>query len=311
MDGIDSARMGRESMTTQRRADRTRRAGLAVVVLLALAGLGASHDALASGGAVLTTPKRVVPGSTVTVKISGFPAGSAARIQMLVANNPPSNCCASLLYPPVGKPRLVVSANGTLTIRWRVPTTYLQCTDVPCERHPPPNNVRRYQIGQRVEIFILTDSGSAFASAFAIVARKAKGCTGSTWHRLKCDAAKLKTVVACGFEIAAFGPLKAIKGIRIIKGFYDTRKVSKALQPVYKVYNDLMRLHLQNGTTGARIWKKLQKAKKIKDLVNDLIDVGKLVADTHDKNFEQFVKDAADLAGVGSCVDLVLGDASP
>ena len=133
------------------------------------------------------------------------------------------------------------------------------------------------------------------------------GCADSVWHRLACNAGRLKTVASCGLEIAGFGALKAIKGIKVIKGSYDARKVSKALQPVYKVYNDLMRLRLKNGTTGAEIWKKLQKARKVKDLVGDLIDVGKLIGDTHDKSFEQFVKDFADLAGVGSCVDLVVG----
>lgn len=126
------------------------------------------------------------------------------------------------------------------------------------------------------------------------------------WHRLSCDAAKLKTVAACGVEVAAFGPLKALRGIKVIHGFYDTRKISAALRPVYKVYNDLMRLRLKGGVTGAQVWRQLRRAKTIKQLVSDVIDVGKLVVDTHDKNFRKFIQDFADLAGVGACVHLVL-----
>jgi hypothetical protein len=139
------------------------------------------------------------------------------------------------------------------------------------------------------------------------VTGKAGTCAGSTWHRLVCDAAKLKTVAECGIEVAAFGPLKALKGIKIIRGLYDTRKVSGALRPVYLVYDDLMKLHLKNGLTGADLWRKLQQARSVKDLVSDLIDVGKLVTDTKDKSFTHFVRDFADLVGVGDCVHLVIG----
>jgi hypothetical protein len=139
------------------------------------------------------------------------------------------------------------------------------------------------------------------------VTHKAGTCTGSTWHRLLCDAAKLKTIVECGVEVAAFGPLKALRGIKIIKGLYDTRKVSGALRPVYQVYDDLMKLHLRNGLTGADLWRKLQKARTVKDLVNNLIDVGKLVTDTKGKSFTRFVRDFTDLIGVGACVHLVIG----
>ncbi len=134
-----------------------------------------------------------------------------------------------------------------------------------------------------------------------------KGCSGSLWHRLVCNAEKLKTIADCGVEVAAFGPLKALKGIKIIKGLYDTRKVSGALRPVYQVYDDLMRLHLRNGLTGADLLRKLQKARTVKDLVNDLIDVGRLVTDTKDRSFTHFVRDFADLVGVGACVHLVIG----
>lgn len=132
-----------------------------------------------------------------------------------------------------------------------------------------------------------------------------KHCAGSLWHRLACNARKLKTVAQCGLAIASFGVLKGIKGIKVIKGFYDTHKVSDALRPAYTVYNDLMRLRLKNGTTGSQLWARLQKARTIKELVSDVIDVGRLVTDTRDRHFEQFVKDFADLAGVGACVDLV------
>ena len=78
-----------------------------------------------------------------------------------------------------------------------------------------------------------------------------------------CAAKKLKSAVACSAEIAAFGPLKALKGIKVIKGFYNTGKFSEALKPVYKLYDYLMKVRFRNGLTGAQVWKKLQRAKSI------------------------------------------------
>jgi hypothetical protein len=109
---------------------------------------------------------------------------------------------------------------------------------------------------------------SPFVKSLSLLA---SACAGSLWQRLRCDSAKVKAVASCGLEIVGFGALKAIRDVKIIRGLYDTHKVSQAVQPVYKVYNDLMKLHLKNGMTGAAIWKKLQKAKTITDLVDDLI----------------------------------------
>jgi hypothetical protein len=140
----------------------------AALLLAAALSVGLTGAALGSDGPVLVAPKRVVPGSRVMVAISGFPAGSAVRIQMAVAHNPPANCCASVPYPRIGWRGLVVPANGRLRIRWRVPTTYHQCIDVQCDRHPPPNNIRRYRPGQRVEILV-SNSASDFASVYATI----------------------------------------------------------------------------------------------------------------------------------------------
>ncbi len=70
-----------------------------------------------------------------------------------------------------------------------------------------------------------------------------------------------------------------------------------------------MKLRLSNGLTGADLWRKLQKARTVKDLVSDIIDVGKLVTDMKDRSFTDFARDFADLVGVGACVHLVIGGA--
>jgi hypothetical protein len=132
-------------------------------------------------------------------------------------------------------------------------------------------------------------------------------CGTTIVERLICAAKKLKSIAACSAEIAAFGPLKALKGIKIIKGFYNTHKYREALRPVYKLYNDVMKLRFRN-VTGAELWMVLKNAKSISGLVKDVADYIALGTDPNGKNFKEFAKDFADLVGVGDCVDLALGD---
>jgi hypothetical protein len=136
--------------------------------------------------------------------------------------------------------------------------------------------------------------------------RKKPPCGTTTVARLICAAKKLKSVVACSAEIAAFGPLKALKGIKVIKGLYNTGKFSEALKPVYKLYDDLMKVRFRNGVTGAEVWKKLQRAKSISELVGDVADSITFGFDPSGEHLIAFAKDFADLVGVGDCVDLAL-----
>ena len=148
---------------------------LTVVLMFGVLGCATLGVARASGSAALVAPKHLVPGRLAILKISGFPPGSAIRVQVQVAYDPPSNCCASSVYPAIGRPGLSVPSNGALTIRWRVPTTYEQCVDYQCQRQPPPNNTRHYVPGQRVEVSVATDSfatggpGGAFAFAYTVM----------------------------------------------------------------------------------------------------------------------------------------------
>ena len=136
--------------------------------------------------------------------------------------------------------------------------------------------------------------------------RKKPPCGTTTVARLICAAKKLKSVAACSAEIAAFGPLKALKFIKVIKGFYNTGKFSEALRPVYKLYDDLMKVRFRNGVTGAQVWKKLERAKSISELVQDVADSVILGFDPSGEHLREFAKDFADLVGVGDCVDLAL-----
>jgi hypothetical protein len=135
--------------------------------------------------------------------------------------------------------------------------------------------------------------------------RKNPPCGTTTVARLICAAKKLKSAAACSVEIAAFGPLKALKGIKVIKGLYNTQKYREALQPVYKLYDDLMKLRFRN-VTDAKIWETLQRAKSISELVKDVADYITLGLDPSAEHFKEFAKDFADLVGVGDCVDLAL-----
>jgi len=108
-------------------------------------------------GSALTAPAKLVPGTTVTLQVSGFPPGANVSVLVGVHYNPPANCCGSPIYPAAGDPPLVTDPNGSLTFGWPVPTTYEQCVDVPCTNNPPPGNTHRYTPGQRVNIFVETD----------------------------------------------------------------------------------------------------------------------------------------------------------
>ena len=104
----------------------------------------------------------------------------------------------------------------------------------------------------------------------------------------------------------AFAPLKIISGIKIIKGLYRISNIKKELRPTYTLYNDLKKVQFKKGITFAKAWKTLKDAKTVKELLDNLIDIGKLVRDTSGIHFKQFVHDFADLVGVDACVDLIL-----
>ncbi len=140
----------------------------------------------------------------------------------------------------------------------------------------------------------------------AFFTRKKPPCGTTAVERLICAAEKLKSVVACSAEIAAFGPLKALKAIKVIKGLYNADKYREVLRPVYKLYDYLMKVKFRNGLTGAEVWKKLQRATSISELVHDVADSIIFGLDPSGEHFQEFAKDFADLVGVGDCVDLAL-----
>ena len=119
----------------------------------------------------LVAPSRMLPGTTVTLYVSGFPVGSRVRVQ--VVRTPVTNCCASTTYPHIGHTGLPVGRTGSLTIRWRVPMTYVQCVSYSCAKDPPPNNVRQFRPGQHVEVDVAADglfNGElAIATSYAII----------------------------------------------------------------------------------------------------------------------------------------------
>jgi len=136
--------------------------------------------------------------------------------------------------------------------------------------------------------------------------RKKPSCGTTAVARLICAAKKLKSVAACGAEIVAWAPLKALKFIKVIKGLYNTHKYPEALRPVYQLYDFLMKVRFRNGLTGAEVWKKLQRAKSISELVGDVADSIILGFDPSGEHFQELAKGFADLVGVGDCVDVAL-----
>lgn len=67
-----------------------------------------------------------------------------------------------------------------------------------------------------------------------------------------------------------------------------------------------MKVRFRNGLTGAEVWKKLQRATSISELVKDVADSIALGLDPTAEHLKEFAKDFADLVGVGDCVDLAL-----
>jgi hypothetical protein len=184
-----------------------------------------------------------------------------------------------------------------------------------------------YASGTLVTLFATPSAGSTFAGwsgcdttdadfcavtitadrgVTAFFTRKKPACGTTAVERLICAAEKVKSVVACSAEIAAFGPLKALKAIKVIKGLYNADKYREALRPVYKLYDYLMKVKFRNGLTGAEVWKRLQRATSISELVHDVADSIIFGLDPSGEHFQEFAKDFADLAGVGDCVDLAL-----
>jgi hypothetical protein len=157
------------------------------------------------------------------------------------------------------------------------------------------------------------------------------GTSPSLYQKLKCYWNKLgalKSAVACTGDLLAwgFGPLKLLKGVKTLKGLYDLRRAGK-LKPFYKVFNrfisTLQRLNKLLAKPAPSITKLLEaiRSKKVRtayDLTKVVFAWGLAAASSvspADRKefvafFDEFVRDFADLAGVGDCVDLLLGDGS-
>jgi len=124
----------------------------------------------AADAATIVAPSQLVPGHTVRLQLSGFPAGDRIYVQLGVVTNPVANCCVSFTYPSFGKQAgIPVDSSGSLRLDWAVPTTYVQCPSTACLANPPPNNTRRYVTGQHVYVAAFDASDSAFAKADAVI----------------------------------------------------------------------------------------------------------------------------------------------
>jgi Divergent InlB B-repeat domain/NHL repeat len=230
---------------------------------------------------------------------------------------PPANTSPPMV-PPVNNTSYTLSVSLAGTGMGSVSGSGISC---------PGTCLNNYASGTVVTLTATPSAGSTFAGwsgcdttdadfcAVTITAdrgvtaaftRKKPACGTTIVARLICAAKKLKSVAACSAEIAAFGPLKALKFIKVIKGLYNTHKYPEALQPVYKLYDYLMKVRFRNGLTGAEVWKKLQRATSISELVQDVADSTIFGLDPSGEHFQEFAKDFADLVGVGDCVDLAL-----
>ena len=148
-------------------------------------------------------------------------------------------------------------------------------------------------------------------------------------EKLKCYAKRLsalKSAVLCTGDLLAwgFGPLKLLKSVKTLKGLYDLRSAGK-LKPFYKVFNRfisalqrLNKLLAKGSPSGTKLLEEIH-SKKITTayaLTKVVFAWGLAAASSVSRenlkefvdSFDEFVRDFADLAGVGDCVDLVLGD---
>jgi YVTN family beta-propeller protein len=134
-------------------------------------------------------------------------------------------------------------------------------------------------------------------------------CGKSLAERLKCAVGALKGVASCGLDVAGFVPLRALRGVKVIKGIYETRNVRRALRPVYELYNDVMSLRFKNGMTGADLWNSIRFGKTVYKVVVAVAHGIAVGVDIHDRQFDKFIEDFAKLVGVDGCLALFQGSA--
>ena len=140
-----------------------------LLLVAAITGSGPLRQADRARKAHVTVPQTLQPGQLITVRVTGFPAGSRVRVQFGLDLRPPANCCATTLIPRPGKPALALGSDGARTLRVRMPRRYARCTSVSC----PDPELTFWKSGERVYVFVATNrfgSGrpaEAFARAIA------------------------------------------------------------------------------------------------------------------------------------------------
>ncbi len=121
----------------------------------------------------ITVPRRVRPGHSVRINVSGFPPGARVRVQFGVDFRPPANCCVSRLIPAPSRPGFELDQGGAGLLRVKMPRRYARCVSSAC-RKP---KFKRWKPGQRIYVLVATDdygSGEpdeAVARAISHVAR--------------------------------------------------------------------------------------------------------------------------------------------
>lgn len=138
------------------------------------------------------------------------------------------------------------------------------------------------------------------------------GCAGhhhrNLLHRviagLRC---KSRTFGKCLIAIAIDFP--ELRGAKLVSGLYDLKKVSKALKPIAKLYNDLKKVKLlpdapKGYRTFGEIKRKLEHVHRVLDVVKMIPD---LVRAIPKREIGVIVNDLIDLAGVRPCIDLIAG----
>lgn len=129
------------------------------------APVGETFSSGSSGEPRVRGPELVRRGRVVRVAVNGFPPGDRVRVQFSRHFRVPANCCASFLFPRVGKPGLRLGPDGARRIRVRVPRRYAQCTSVRCDRP----GFRRYRRGQRVNVGVSSIRRDAYAQYVATI----------------------------------------------------------------------------------------------------------------------------------------------
>jgi YVTN family beta-propeller protein len=127
-----------------------------------------------------------------------------------------------------------------------------------------------------------------------------RACGPAFLEVMKCAYKRGKNVVACGLALVELFP--ALRAVKVIKGLYKVGEFSKTMQPIYRLYNDVMKLRFRNGMTGAKLWESVRNASSITDVMERIAAALEGGVALGNDQYKRFAFDFAAVWGVDSCL---------